>query len=177
LADEDDPDQDLATLRVYTDTIEHEPEFETDVQETEETLPDGTVIRRRVTKTKQKQTIVKRIVMEGPEDELPTTEEQVQQLLQQTELDSSIDKDILERYGGDRSVTEIIDEPETKVQEFEETLEDGTVIQRKIVTTTQQQLTTERAVFEDDSGDEHFVESSYEEDVPQPLDPTAGGIA
>lgn len=48
------------------------------VQDTEETLADGTVVRRRVTKTRQKQTIVKRVVMEGPEDELPTSEEQAQ---------------------------------------------------------------------------------------------------
>ena len=157
LADQDDDDSDMATLRVYTDTLEGEPEVETDVQEFEETLPDGTIIRRRITKTKQKQTIIKRVVMEGPEDELPTTEEQAEQFLLQTDLDHSIDKDILQRYG-DRSVIESVDEPETRVQEFEETLDDGTIVRRNIVTTTQQQLTTERVVLEGDS-DEDFDNS------------------
>jgi len=79
-------DDDTAMLRVYTDTLEGEPETETDVQETEETLPDGTVVRRRVTTTRQQQTIVKRVVMEGPEDELPTNEDEAEQILQQTNL-------------------------------------------------------------------------------------------
>lgn len=79
-------DDDTAMLRVYTDTLEGEPETQTDVQETEETLPDGTVVRRRVTTTRQQQTIVKRVVMEGPEDELPTNEDEAEQILQQTNL-------------------------------------------------------------------------------------------
>jgi len=79
-------DDDTAMLRVYTDTLEGEPQTETDVQETEETLPDGTVVRRRITTTRQQQTIVKRVVMEGPEDELPTNEDEAEQLLQQTNL-------------------------------------------------------------------------------------------
>jgi len=40
----------------------------TDVTETEETLPDGRIIVRKLIKTRQTQTIVKRIVMEGPEE-------------------------------------------------------------------------------------------------------------
>lgn len=56
------------------------------MQETEETLPDGTVIRRRVTTTRQQQTIVKRVIMEGPENELPTNEDEAEQILQQTDL-------------------------------------------------------------------------------------------
>jgi len=73
-------------LRVYMDTVAGEPETSTDVQETEETLPDGTVVRRRVTTTRQQQTIVKRVVMEGPEDELPTNEDEAEEILQQTNL-------------------------------------------------------------------------------------------
>jgi len=79
-------DDDTAVLRVYTDTLEGEPETETDVKETEETLPDGTVVRRRVTTTRQHQTIVKRVIMEGPEDELPTNEDEAEQILQQTNI-------------------------------------------------------------------------------------------
>jgi len=81
-----DEDEDTAMLRVYTDTLEGEPQTQTDVHETEETLPDGTVVRRRVTTTRQQQTIVKRVVMEGPEDELPTNEDEAEQILQQTSL-------------------------------------------------------------------------------------------
>ena len=81
-----DDDSDTALLRVYTDTLEGEPQTETDVKETEETLPDGTVVRRRVTTTRQQQTIVKRVIMEGPEDELPTNEDEAEQILQQTNV-------------------------------------------------------------------------------------------
>jgi len=82
----DDDDDETAVLRVYTDTLEGEPQTSTDVQETEETLPDGTVIRRRVTTTRQQQTIVKRVIMEGPEHELPTNEDEAEEILQQTDL-------------------------------------------------------------------------------------------
>ena len=58
-----------SSLRVYTDTVEGQPEVTTDVQEREETLPDGRVIVRKVIKTKQKQTIVKRVVLEADEDQ------------------------------------------------------------------------------------------------------------
>jgi len=81
-------DDDTAVLRVYTDTLEGEPRTETDVHVTEETLPDGTVVQRRVTTTRQQKTIVKRVVMEGPEDELPTNEDEAEQILQQTDLSS-----------------------------------------------------------------------------------------
>jgi len=82
----DDDDDETAVLRVYTDTLEGEPQTSTDVQVTEETLPDGTVIRRRVTTTRQQQTIVKRVIMEGPEHELPTNEDEAEEILQQTDL-------------------------------------------------------------------------------------------
>ena len=74
---------DTIHVRVYTDTVEADPDVETDVQEFEEVLEDGSVVRRRVTKTKQKQTIIKRVVMEGPEEELPANEEEAQLLLKQ----------------------------------------------------------------------------------------------
>jgi len=41
---------DVCGIRIYTDTTEGVPEVETDVQETEEVLPDGTVVRRKVSK-------------------------------------------------------------------------------------------------------------------------------
>ena len=75
--------EDSVAVHVYTDTVEKEPEIETSVKEFEETLEDGTIVKRRIIKTKQKQTIIKRVVMEGPEDELPTNEEQAQEMLKQ----------------------------------------------------------------------------------------------
>ena len=44
------------------------------------------MIRRRVTTTRQQQTIVKRVIMEGPENELPTSEHEAEEILQQTDL-------------------------------------------------------------------------------------------
>ena len=152
----------MASLRVYTDTLEGEPEVETDIQEFEDTLPDGTVIKRRVTKTKQKQTIIKRVVMEGPEDELPMNEEQAQEMLRSVEYDEP------------QLTTRSQEEPDssTDVQEFEETLADGTVVKRRIVTTTEQQLTTERVIlegdmsFEDDEDVEPDDAFEQESDIP-----------
>jgi len=90
----DEPE--MASLRVYTDTLEGEPEVETDVQNFEETLEDGTVVHRRVTKTRQKQTIIKRVVMEGPEDELPTNEQEAQDMLRQADYPGGDDQPPLE---------------------------------------------------------------------------------
>jgi hypothetical protein len=95
--------------------------------------------------------------MEGPEDELPANEEEAQQFLQQTNLNdivgSGLGDDVVRRYG-DHDVTKVTDEPATSVEEFEEVLDDGTVVKRRIVTTTQQQLTTERVVLEGDNSEE-----------------------
>ena len=53
-------------------------------------------------------------------------------------------------------------ETSTDVQEFEEVQPDGTVIKRRIVTTTQQQLTTERVVLE---GDISFDDDLQQDDA------------
>ncbi len=142
LASPAESDSDKPSVRVYTDTIEGEPEIETEVQEFEETLPDGTIIKRKVIKTRQKQTVIKRVVMEGPEEDLPSSEEQAQIMLNQGA--SVFEPDV---YGyTDTQTTE--PETSTDVQEFEETLPDGTTVKRKVVTSTEQQLTTERTVME-----------------------------
>ncbi len=139
LSAQDDGD---AGVRVYTDTIEGEPTVETDVQEFEETLPDGTVVKRKVIKTKQKQTIMKRVIMEGPESELPATEEQAQAILDQAHYEPEMTR-YTDRLEG---------EPEsaTDVQEYEEVLSDGTVVKRRVITTTEAQMKTERTVLEGD---------------------------
>ena len=129
-----DQSADKLGLRVYTDTIEGEPEIDTDVQEFEETLPDGTIVKRKVVKTRQKQTVVRRVIMEGSEDEIEDAPEIVQY------LDSEMG------------------EPETStdVQEFEETLPDGTVVKRRVITTSERQLHTETTMAEG-SGDIPFL--------------------
>ena len=137
----DSIDSEKPTVRVYTDTIEGEPDVETDVQEFEEELPDGTIVRRKVIKTRQRQTIVKRVVMEGPERDLPSTEEQAQLMLNAGhvfEPDVKMYTDTMEAEP----------EAETDVQEFEEELPDGTIVKRKVVTTTEQQMRTDRLLME-----------------------------
>ena len=136
-----DSDTDRPSVKVYTDTIEGEPKVETEVQEFEETLPDGTIVKRKVIKTRQKQTVVKRVVMEGPEADLPSTEEQAAMMLQHgknPDPDMKVYTDHIEM------------EPETStdMQEYEETLDDGKVVKKRIVTTTEQQLRTERKMME-----------------------------
>ena len=174
----DSIDSEKPSVRVYTDTIEGEPQVETDVQEFEETMPDGTVVKRKVIKTRQKQTIVKRVVMEGPESDLPTTEEQAQMMLNTS---GSFDPEV--QVYTDRMQTEPVES--TDVQEFEETLPDGTVVKKKVVTKTEQQLKTERTLMEGtdaviglaDGHDEdmiHAEDQSYVHGTPQGRHPQAG---
>ena len=174
----DSIDSEKPSVRVYTDTIEGEPQVETDVQEFEETMPDGTVVKRKVIKTRQKQTIVKRVVMEGPESDLPTTEEQAQMMLNTS---GSFDPEY--QVYTDRMQTEPVEA--TDVQEFEETLPDGTVVKKKVVTKTEQQLKTERTLMEGtdavmglaDGHDEdmvHAEDQSYAYGAPPGRHPQAG---
>jgi len=73
------------SLRIYTDIHEGAPEVYRDVEESEETLGDGTVVTRRVVKTHQQRTINRNIRVEGlGEDEaLPVDHNQISQLLAQ----------------------------------------------------------------------------------------------
>lgn len=137
----DSIDSEKPTVRVYTDTIEGEPDVETDVQEFEEELPDGTIVKRKVIKTRQKQTIVKRVVMEGPERDLPSTEEQAQLMLNT----GHVFEPEVKMY---TDTMEAEPESQTDVQEFEEQLADGTLVKRKVVTTTEQQMRTDRMLME-----------------------------
>ena len=121
-------------VRLYTNTVAGVPEVETDVQETEEVLPDGTVIKKKVVRTKQKQLITKTLVLEGPEDELPQNEQQAEEMLGQMAPDM---------YGND--VPAVPD-----VQEYEETLPDGSIARHRVITTTMQELSSEKATFDED---------------------------
>lgn len=135
-------DQEVGSLRIYTDTQQGLPELETDIQETEETLDDGTVVKRKTIVTQQKQRIVQRVVMEGPEDELPESKEQAEEVLRQLDV---IDPEL---QGSGSS-----DKPSTEVEEFEEILPSGEVVKRRIVTTTSHQTTKENVVLENEDED------------------------
>jgi hypothetical protein len=135
----DDQNPNAPSLRVFTHTTTGDPQIETNVQETEEVLPDGTIVKHRVTTTQQHQLVSKRIIVEGPEGSLPTNREDAERLI------GEMGQNDADNESEDPVVT-------TDVQEFEETLEDGTVVKRRVVTTSKQQLTTEK-VFLDESDD------------------------
>ena len=118
-----------SSLRVYTDTVEGEPEITTDVQETEETLPDGRVIIRKIIKTRQKQTIVKRVVLEGPE---PGDEGQMLPPEMKIYTDATEEEPQVETYR----------------QDLEEHHPDGTTSKKEISKTQTHQVRIERAMVE-----------------------------
>jgi len=136
----DDPDG--RGVRIYTDTTEGVPQVDRDVQETEEVLPDGTVVRRQVVTTSQRQTISTRVVMEGPEDILPTSKAEAEQLLGEMGVSEELGRQI--------ATSESEPQSSTNVEEHEEVLPDGSVVKRRVVTTTKQHVTTERVSLEDD---------------------------
>lgn len=131
-----------SSLRVFTDTVEGEPEVITDVQEREETLPDGRVVIRKIIRTRQKQTIVKRTVMEGPsaDDEHPA--EGSGQLVVAGE---DIQKPDIRTY---TDAMEMRPSTETISNDVEEVLPDGTVLRKLTTTTSTRQLKTDRTVVE-----------------------------
>ncbi len=134
-----------SSVKVYTDTIEGEPQVETDVMEVEETLPDGTVVKRKVIKTRQKQTIVKRVVMEGPEGDLPLGAGETEQTVA-VPGPGHMDPQMQMQMYADRIAAEPLQS--TDVHVYEETLPDGTVRKKRIVTRTEQAQHTERRVLE-----------------------------
>ena len=154
-----------SSVKVYTDTIEGEPRVEQDVMEVEETLDDGTVVKRKIIKTRQKQTIVKRVVMEGPEGHLPvetaegsdvTTGHKREVTSSQIALTSgsmggptsgsAVDAQAQLQMYRDRLQAEPLQS--TDVHVYEEQLPDGTVRKKRIVTTTEKSQFTERRVLE-----------------------------
>ena len=136
----DDPN--VHGVRIYTDTTEGVPQVERDVQETEEVLPDGTVVRRQVVRTSQRQTISTRVVMEGPEDILPTSKAEAEQMLGEI--------GVSEELGRQMVTSDSEPQASTNVEEHEEVLPDGSIVKRRVVTTTKQHVTTERVSLEDD---------------------------
>ena len=112
---------DLRTFGVYADVVETEPQVEKDVQEYEETLPDSTVVRKRIVTTVEKKTVLMRALM--PEDEAGAAEPLVQRYVDVTEEEPQV-------------VTDVYDTAET--------MPDGELAKKRVKTTGQRRLTTER---------------------------------
>ena len=133
------PDHEFSTITVYTDTVEEEPQYETEMNEYEDVLPDGTIVRRKVTKTKKKQTVIKRVILEEFEEDQPFSDLSSCNLVPQLQPGQQL----FTRYS-DHSCTD--PEISTDIQLSEETLPDGTMVRKRITNTKEQQLTTERLV-------------------------------
>ena len=132
-------DSEFKPLTVFTHTLEQDPVYETETTEYEDTLPDGTIVRRKVIKTNKKQTIIKRVILEGLGEEEPFSDLNSAAMVPH----GSSNKQQITRYSDHSSADPEIS---TDVQAFEEQLEDGTVVRRRVTNTKQQQLTTERLV-------------------------------
>ena len=134
----DDEGKSARGMRVYMDTNEGEPVTETDVQEFEDVLPDGTIVKRKVVKTTKKQTVTKRVIMDSPEGDVPSMTDDQGQWVAMAEPE-------MVQYG-DKTFGEV--ETSSDVQEYDETLPDGTVVKRRVMTKRTQQMVTERTIVE-----------------------------
>jgi len=113
-------------VQVYTKTVEDEPIVEQSVTEYDDVEEDGTVVHRRVTKTTQKKTIVQQVFIKGDE--------------------GTVD-DVTGSGPTVREYTDIVAGPgdmKSNVEETEEILDDGSIVRRKVMMTSHQQLVTER---------------------------------
>jgi len=102
-------------------------------------------VKRRVTKTTEKQTLIKRIIVEGPEEDLPKSGEEAEQLLRQL----GADPEIAEYTSGAEEGGDEKPRVSTETEEFEETLADGSTVKKKIIRTTEEQFHTERTVSDE----------------------------
>lgn len=126
---------DLRTFGVYADVVETEPQVEKDVQEYEETLPDSTVVRKRIVTTVEKKTVILRALM--PDDETGAAEPLIQRYLDVTEEEPQV-------------ITDVYDTAET--------LPDGELAKKRVKTTGKRRLTTERKLIAGPFDDEQFTE-------------------
>jgi len=65
----DERQSSASSIKVYTDTVKGEPWTERRVEEVQETQPDGSTVTRKVVRVRKRRTIIKHIVIEGPEFE------------------------------------------------------------------------------------------------------------
>ena len=131
-------DQGQDVIQVYTETLESEPTVDQDFVEYNDTLPDGTQVKRSVTKRVQKQTIINRVLVEGP----PSDDFMLDKIC--ISGDGSAGDSILSRYTDTRIDPTQID---SFCEEQDEVLPDGTVVRRRIVTTSEHQVMTERSIL------------------------------
>ena len=126
---------DLRSFGVYADIVETEPQVEKDVQEYEETLPDSTVVRKRIVTTVEKKTVVLRALL--PDDKPDAAEPLIQRYLDVTEEEPQV-------------ITDVYDTAET--------LPDGELAKKRVKTTGQRRLTTERKLITGQLDDQQITE-------------------
>ena len=141
---------DTPAVQIYAKTVEEEPVVERSVEDFEETLDDGTVVRRRVTKTTQKTTVRQQVLVEGGRGDDATVAGPP--IMQYTDVS----------VGGPGEV-------QSNVEESQEVLSDGTVVRRKVATTSHQQMVTERhmvsAAGHDSDSSAHLPPAAGDSDV------------
>ena len=126
---------DLRNFGVYADVVETEPQVEKDVQEYEETLPDSTVVRKRIVTTVEKKTVVLRALL--PDDETGAAEPLIQRYVDVAEEEPQV-------------ITDVYDTAET--------LPDGELAKKRVKTTGQRRLTTERKLITGQLDDQQLTE-------------------
>jgi len=131
---------DLRRFGVYADVVETEPQVEKDVQEFEETLPDSTVVRKRIVTTVEKKTVLMRALL--PEDEAGAATGEPPGPAVQRYVDVSEEQ------------PQVI----TDVYDTAETLPDGELAKKRVKTTGQRRLTTERKLISGQLDDDQFTE-------------------
>jgi hypothetical protein len=123
---------DLTTFGVYADVVEGEPTVETDVQEFEDTLPDSTVVKKRVVTTTETKTVVMRALMP---DDIAENENMVDEQLAPTSI---------VRY------TDLTDEQPQTITDIYDSAEaqpGGEMMRKRVTTTGRRRLTTERKLI------------------------------
>ncbi|XP_013400021.1 titin isoform X4 [Lingula anatina] len=150
-------------IKLTTETTEGKPHTTQDVEEFEETLPDGTVVKRKVIKTRTTKMVTKKVVAEGPDKE-----DLLQAAMSQQEPEFQ-GEDQPGFAPGHIVVEESQGEPKshTDVEEFEETLPDGTIVKRKIIKTHTEQTTARKIVMEGPDGQMIEEEAGEDEFLPK----------
>jgi len=128
---------DLRMFGVYADVVETEPQVEKDVQEYEETLPDSTVVRKRIVTTVEKKTVLMRALLPEDQETGVSTEPLVQRYVDVTAEEPQV-------------VTDIYDTAET--------MPDGELAKKRVKTTGQRRLTTERKLISGQLQDDQFTD-------------------
>ena len=98
----DDRQSSTSSIKVYTDTFEGEPWSERRVEEVQETQMNGETVTRKVVRVRKRRTIIKHIVIEGPEFE--------EMIIEEPEQTATTAKDISSELRAASNVEEDLDE-------------------------------------------------------------------